>query len=143
MKIFKSALAGFMLLLFFSCSVEKDPIIVGKDNCEFCKMTISDGRFGAEIVTKKGKVFKYDEAQCLLEDVKEGAKKENDIHDIYLTDFCGKHELINRKNSLFLFSEEFKSPMGGNVAVFSNPDSMKFYKEKLGAQEVEWTSLSK
>lgn len=126
-----------------SCSAEKEPIVVGKDNCDFCKMTISDSRFGAEIVTKKGRVFKYDEASCLLEDIKEGNQKEADIKDIYLTDFCGKHELINQKNSLLLKSEEFKSPMGGNVAAFSQSDSMKHYKNTLNAEEIVWSNLSR
>ena len=126
-----------------SCSIDKDPIIVGKDNCDYCKMTISDRRFGAEIVSKKGKIFKYDEAQCLISDLKEGKIKESEIKDVYLTDFCGKNELINQKSSLLLRSDEFKSPMNGNVAAFSQQDSMNQYKNKLNAEEVTWSNLTK
>lgn len=138
-----SGVALLFGLILASCSIEKDPIIVGKDNCDFCKMTISDARFGAEILTNKGKVFKYDEAQCLLEDMKEGKVKESDVKDIYLTDFCGKHDLISYKSVLLLKSEEFKSPMGGNVAAFSHTDSMNYYKNSLKAEETIWSNLSK
>ena len=146
-KSIKISEGAIVLLAFLtilsSCSVDKDPIVVGKDNCAYCKMTISDYRFGAEIVTKKGKIFKYDEAQCLLSDIKDGGVKPEDVKDIFLTDFCSKHELINQKNSLLLKSEEFKSPMGGNVAAFSNSDSMKHYKSTLSAEEVAWSNISK
>jgi copper chaperone NosL len=141
--VMKSVVVTILFVFFTSCTVEKDPIIVGKDNCDYCKMTISDARFGAEIVTKKGKIFKYDEGQCLLSDIEEGAVKEEDVKDIYLTDFCQKHELINQENALLLKSEEFKSPMGGNVAAFSVKDSMIHYKNTLNAEEVNWSSLSK
>lgn len=139
----KAVVIASVMLFFSSCSVDKDPIVVGKDNCDYCKMTISDSRFGAEIVTKKGKVYKYDEGQCLLSDVKEGSVKSEDIKDIYLTDFCQNHELINQKNAVLLKSEEFKSPMGGNVAAFSQKDSMNHYKNTLNAEEVIWSNLSK
>ncbi|MBL7896779.1 MAG: nitrous oxide reductase accessory protein NosL [Bacteroidia bacterium] len=142
-KLNISAAVFILGLTLVSCSAEKEPIVIGKDNCDYCKMTISDARFGAEIVTKKGKVFKYDEAQCLLSDIKDGAVKSEDVKDIYLTDFCQNHELINHKNALFLKSEEFKSPMGGNVAAFSQRDSMVHYKKSINAEEVNWSNISK
>ena len=43
------------LSCFQSCNAGPVPIKPGKDNCQFCKMTISDIRFGAEIITAKGK----------------------------------------------------------------------------------------
>lgn len=143
-KINVAAQAAIVAVVLFicSCSAEKDPIVVGKDNCDYCKMTISDARFGAEIVTKKGKVFKYDEAQCLLSDIKEGGVKNEDVKDIFLTDFCQKHDLINQKNALLLKSEDFRSPMGGNVAAFASNDSMNRYKKTLNAEDVDWNKLS-
>ena len=140
---FVVAASAIMAFMFFGCSTEPSAIIVGKDNCQYCKMTISDKRFGAEIVTKKGKVFKYDEAQCLLSDIKEKGINADDIKDIYLTDFCAKHGLIEVKKSLLLKSEEFKSPMGGNVAAFSISDSLKVYKEALQAEDENWANLEK
>ena len=48
--------ALFSLSAFLSCATGPEPIRFGKDNCHSCKMTLTDKRFGAEIVTKKGKV---------------------------------------------------------------------------------------
>jgi copper chaperone NosL len=49
-----------------SCEVRPDAINYNEDQCEYCKMKISDTRFGAELVTRKGKIYKYDSAECLL-----------------------------------------------------------------------------
>ncbi len=55
-------------LLFFvvGCSVEESPINYGKDACNFCKMNIVDKQHAAEIVTSKGKPFKYDAIECMV-----------------------------------------------------------------------------
>jgi len=51
--------------LLTACSHEPDPIRYGKDACAHCKMTIMDKRFSAELITAKGKVFKFDAAECM------------------------------------------------------------------------------
>jgi copper chaperone NosL len=135
--------AGVVTLLFSlsSCNATVEPIKIGSDNCNFCKMTISDARFGVEVITKKGKIFKYDEGHCFLATQKKGYLNRSDIKEIYFTDYLGKHELVKQEKSFFMKSEELKSPMGGNVAAFSNPDSMKKYAALLHGEEISWTKM--
>ncbi len=131
-------------LLIFSisgCSIEPEPIKIGKDNCNFCKMTISDNKYGAEILTKKGRAFKYDDSKCLFSEISEGGIKMDNIKDIYFTDFCNGHALIKSQNSFYLKSDQLKTPMGGDIAAFSSRDSLKFYATQLGGEEVTWTQL--
>ena len=53
-----------LLLLISSCNTEPQKINYGKDLCEHCKMTIMDKKFGAELITKKGKTMKFDSGEC-------------------------------------------------------------------------------
>ncbi len=129
------------LSLLTSCTASPQPIKLGVDNCQNCKMTISDAKFGAEIISTKGKIFKFDEINCLVSYLKEGNIKLKEIKDFYLIDFCSNHQLINESNSFLLKSETFKSPMGGNVASFLNNDSLQFYKKKLNGELVNWEQL--
>ena len=55
----------FLSLSLISCSVEPKPVPYGEANCTHCNMTISDNRYGAELVTDKGKVFYFDAVECL------------------------------------------------------------------------------
>lgn len=63
----KIAISLVVLVSFFtSCStVEPTPIKLNTDNCDYCKMTIADLRFASELITEKGKVYKYDDLSCL------------------------------------------------------------------------------
>jgi len=73
-----AAAASFMLL-FISCSTKPQPIQYGKDVCDHCKMTIVDQKFGGEIVTKKGKAYKFDDLICMAKFLGTGSVKEDDI----------------------------------------------------------------
>ncbi len=126
-----------------SCSVSPQPLKIGADNCSFCQMTISNPRFGAEILTTKGKVLKYDDISCLVTDMTTKKIAENDIHSIYSADFCGNHDLIDVKSSFFFKSENLRSPMAGNIAAFSNKDSMNFYMNSLSGEAVAWDDIIK
>jgi hypothetical protein len=55
------------VLLLPGCDSGPQPINFGKDSCAECNMTIVDKRFGAEFVTGKGKVFKFDDVNCMVE----------------------------------------------------------------------------
>ena len=70
--------ASIWLILLFcsSCTIEPQPITYGLEACSSCKMTIVDPRFASEIVTRKGKVFKYDAIECMLHDVNESVNKD-------------------------------------------------------------------
>jgi len=138
----KSVLPIALIIFSISgCSIEPEPIKIGKDNCNFCKMTISDNKYGAEILTKKGRAFKYDDSKCLFSEISEGGIEMDNIKDIYFTDFCNSHALIKSQNGFYLKSDQLKTPMGGDIAAFSSPDSLKFYATQLGGEEVTWTQL--
>lgn len=55
-----------MYMLLSACTPKAQSITYGADMCHFCKMNIVDVQHASEIVTKKGKVFKYDAIECML-----------------------------------------------------------------------------
>lgn len=137
-----SIVSGILVMLLSSCSTSPEPIKPGTDNCTFCKMTISDARYGAEIVSKKGKIFKFDDAHCVLAFLKKDIA-DKDIAAIYFTDFSGKHSLINVNEAYFLQSADLKSPMGGNVAAFSSKDSLQQVATRFSGSALSWAELRK
>ncbi|MCK9404499.1 MAG: nitrous oxide reductase accessory protein NosL [Chitinophagaceae bacterium] len=142
-KVANLLLVFVFIGLISSCSTGPDKIKFGKDNCYFCKMTISDNRFGAELVTKKGKVYKFDDGQCMLSFLSAQVLTNNEISNIYFIDFNGEHSLINVQKAFLLKSELFKSPMGGNIAAFSVQDSMREKAIQYKAIAVSWDQLNK
>lgn len=130
----------FVLLsiLLISCSKDPKPINFGHEDCDYCKMTISDNRFGAEVVTTQGRIYKFDDLHCVkgfLED--EVVPKEN-VYSVWLVDFMGKGKLINAESAYLIQNEELKSPMGANIAVFENENNLKEYQSDYSGTELKW-----
>lgn len=112
--------AAVVLLSLNSCAVKPQPFAYGKDICDDCSMTIMDPKFGGEIITKKGKVYKFDDAHCIINFLKKGNVKEADIAQTVFIDFENEKNFLDVKSSWFVVSDQLKSPMNGNAASFSS-----------------------
>lgn len=138
--------SGRLLIFFFatlltSCSTGAEPIKPGIDNCYFCKMNISDVRYGAELVTKKGRVYKFDDSYCLLSYLKTKELNATEIKNTYLTNYSNDHQLLNANTALLLQSDNLRGPMGGNLAAFNSPDSLNRIQEKYKGTETHWEKI--
>lgn len=129
-------------LFLMSCADPKPvPIQLNKDDCTYCKMSIADGRFGAEIVTVKGRTYPFDDIQCLIEYKSENKKAE--VFASYVNDYSKKNELIKASDAYFVMHEEVKSPMGGNYAAFLNEADAKVFADKYKTNILRWKEISK
>ena len=136
-----TAISIFLIFGLMSCNTLPQPIKLGVDACGFCKMSIADKRFGAEIITKKGKVFKFDDMHCLLAFIKANTINNNDIKETYLINFDEPHNFIEAPKAFLLKSNELHSPMGGNIANFSDENKLKEAAQKFEGEEVSWGAL--
>ena len=114
------------------------PIKYNYDQCESCKMTISDERFACELLTQKGRAYKFDDLSCLLEYKK---NREVDVKNIYVNDYIYKKELHDVSHMQFIKHEVFSSPMQGNIAAFMNMDSVNAYANKLKVVRLTWSQI--
>ncbi|MEQ1797805.1 MAG: nitrous oxide reductase accessory protein NosL [Lacibacter sp.] len=136
-----AALGISMILLLQSCSSGPQPIAYGKDACYFCKMLISDQRFGAELITDKHKIYKFDDTHCVASFLKSNYLTKSQVASVYLVDYSQKGKLIKAEESFLLRSEELRSPMGGNVAAFAAEDSMTKFNKELNGSAIKWNEV--
>jgi len=131
-------------VLFVACRREPEPIVYGKDACEHCKMTIMDQKYGAEIVTSKGKIFKFDAAECMIEFIKDTPDKIFIEKDIFLTvNVAAPGTLIQADKAFFLKDKAFQSPMGGNLASFTSLQLAENNLQNVDGRILTWTELLK
>jgi len=129
--------ASFTLI---SCSdFSARPIKLNVDNCDYCKMAIADGRFAAELITQKGRVYKFDDISCMIGYVKEN--KSAEIKAYYVSEYTTDNTLIDIKIAHLVKSEEFRSPMRGNIAAFKDIESLKKTVKKMKSERVIWDDL--
>lgn len=128
------AMFAILSISLFSCSTDPQPLAYGKDACHACKMTLMDIKFGAEIVSTKGKVYKFDDVNCMINFYNEGTVPHDEVAHILVVDFSRPERLIDAHRALFVKSAEIKSPMSSNVAAFES-------KEALDPMKAEWKGI--
>ncbi len=129
------------LVVLTSCTVEPEPIAYGEDACHHCKMTLMDTKFGAELVTQKGKVYKFDDVNCMLNFYHSGAVPADQFAYKLVVDFSRPSTLIESADAFYLKSPEIKSPMASHVAAFRTQDSLKQAQSELGGIYMVWGEL--
>jgi copper chaperone NosL len=134
---------GILLLIIFavSCNVNQQPISYGSDGCDYCKMTIMDHRYGAELVSEKGKVYTFDAAECLIEYLyhNEGLNQSSNL--FLVTSYTSPDTLIDARNAVYLVSKEMPSPMGAFLTSFHEPEIAAGYQQKHGGNLYQWDEL--
>ena len=135
----KFIIVTFAFLILVSCSVRPKPIDYGSDGCHFCSMTIVDRQHAAEIVTKKGKAYKFDAVECMMNHL-----KDIDINTVGLflvNDYLTPGELIDAKESTFLISKAIPSPMGEYLSAFRSRDVAEQIEAENKGELYSWDEL--
>ncbi len=124
-----------------SCSTDPEPLNYGQDACHTCKMTLMDKKFGAELVTKKGKVFKFDDVNCMLTYYNSSEIKPEEFAHRLVVDFSTPAELVDASNAFYLKSPEIKSPMASQVAAFASKVKMDEMRKNQTGIYLVWGEL--
>jgi copper chaperone NosL len=132
-----------LLLIGVSCIPgDPEPIRYGQDACHACKMTLTDKRFGAELITSKGKVYKFDDINCLTGFMRAGFVPEKQVAKVFIVDFAHVGSFIEAPNAFFLNHEALRSPMRSDIAAFSTPEDQKKVQAELGiGKALTWTEV--
>ncbi len=137
MKIIVLALVS---TLFIACSAKPQPINYGTDACHYCEMTIVDRQHASQLVTAKGKAFKFDAIECMVHATQDEFK-ETEIMHYLVTDFQQPGELIDATNASFLVSKQLQSPMGANLSAFKNEEAGRKAQEKFTGTLFTWNEI--
>ena len=119
-----TTLSAFALVA--ACGPAKpEPIGYDADQCAYCRMQISDRRFGAELLTRHGRSIKFDSIECLLAFYKQAASA-GDASTVWVSDFQHPGTLIDATHAVFVDLGVGRAPMGrGWAAVATAGDAAK------------------
>lgn len=137
-KVYTTAFAALLFLLI-SCEIEAEKIQYGSDACAFCKMTIVDQQHAAQYVTKKGKQFKFDAIECMVNDLSE--KDIETLAILLVAAYEHPGEMTPAQEATYLISKKIKSPMGANLSAFSAVQSAKDTQLENGGDIYTWPEL--
>jgi len=132
---------AFIAFLLMGCNPKAEKINFGKDQCAECRMTIVDTKFGAEILTKKGKTYKFDDTHCIAAFLERRGVELSNIYHVFFVDYNGNNELVDVDSAEFVVSSRLKSPMGGAAAFRNLAEAKKKSAEIEGSRVTNWATL--
>lgn len=128
-----------VMLFFVSCETGPKPIAYGTDTCAYCSMTIVDQQHAAELVTEKGRAYKFDAIECMINYDLE--HKQQPVELYLVNDFSAPGTLIDAKTATYLVSSHFSSPMGANLSAFSSEKAALEKVQKFGGEIYDWNGI--
>jgi len=140
-----SKVVGFATLLALislsSCNTEPEKINYGKDLCADCSMTIIEPQFSSEIVTKKGKIYKFDDVHCISHFIQTAKVKQEDISTIVFVEYENNDQFVDASAASFVLSPQLKSPMNGNTIAFTTKESARKKANETNGVIRNWNEI--
>jgi copper chaperone NosL len=111
------------------------------DACDHCRMTIADPAFAAQLVTRTGRVLRFDDPACLAAFVAGGSVPAAEIHSLWLNDHARPETQVRAEDAVFLVSDRIRAPMNGGAAAFSDPAGADALASVVGGRPARWDDL--
>lgn len=141
MRALRSLTIFLALAILGGCRPEPVPIRYGEDACAHCLMTVSDARYGTQLVTMTGRTYAFDSVECLAAFLAAEPEVREQVHSLWVTGFDAPERLIPVEEAFFLHSPTLRSPMGMNLTAFGagvTPDSAL---NAFGGEVLDWAGV--
>lgn len=131
----------FVVLAIFlnACTAKVEPIRLGVDQCDHCRMQIVDSRFGAELITEHGRIYKFDSVKCMRRFVTKSSEK---AKSMYVVDYFHPEKLISVTDAFFLEGSTVNGPMGPDAVPSADKDALEKLKASSSGEIINWEKLS-
>lgn len=127
-------------VLLVSCEISPQKIEYGSDACHYCDMTIVDKQHAAQLVSTKGKAFKYDAIECMINSYQDDMK-DTEIALFLVADFREPGLLMDATMASYLVSEKIQSPMGANLSAFKDQNEAESAKTEFTGSTFSWMEI--
>jgi copper chaperone NosL len=138
-----TALLAFVpiVLIMAGCKSGPRDISFGKEHCEECSMTISDHRFAAEVVTKKGRRFTFDAIECMAAYLNADKVAQDEVESLWVMDFHSPGSFIDGAKAYYLQSDAIQSPMRMHLAAFPDEKTVNEIQVQKAGRLLRWTGV--
>ena len=135
------AIATMIVLANCQSATLEPEAIEANDMCAFCRMSISEKRYAAELIGQGGEAYKFDDIGCMA-NFRNQKKDDGSIRASFVMDFESR-EWLTAEDSFYVRSSEFKTPMSGNIAAFKVESNAQAAAAKYQGTMLSFTELAK
>jgi copper chaperone NosL len=113
-------------------------IVLGHDECGYCRMSVSDARFAAQAVTNTGRVHVFDSVECLAGYAR--SAEPGTLRTLWVTDAEAPGQFVEAERAGYLLDASLRGPMGRAVA-FANLDAAREAQARYGGTIADWSRV--
>jgi copper chaperone NosL len=104
-------------------------------------MTIAEPRFAAQLVTRTGKVFVFDDPACLAAFAASGRVPPARVHSLWVNDFLEPDSLLDATRALYLRVDGINTPMASRVIATRRGPRGDSLRTALAGQPLDWEQV--
>lgn len=132
--------SAFAVAVLSSCASNRPAEIhYGQDHCDYCNMGIADKSFASQLITSKGKAFKFDSIECLAGFFITAETTTTQNATLWITNMNAPGSFVRLDSATLVMNELHKSPMGIGLLGFASDLDAKSYMADNGGQVLNWT----
>jgi copper chaperone NosL len=140
MRLRLSILASLVLAVALGCApAGPRPLVAGEDACAYCRMTISDLRFGGEAITATGRVLTFDSIECMASWARTAPVA--DQQKLFVMDIEHPGTLVAVDRAGFLVATTVSTPMGRSIVSLASAASAESARATLGGRVATWHDI--
>lgn len=118
-------------------------IAYGSDECAHCHMTIAEPRLAAELVTRTGKTYVFDDPGCLADFIAAGKLDAAAIHSLWVADYTAPTgRLLPADEAWLVRSDGIRTPMDNRLAAAPTPEAAESLRRAVGGAVIRWSEVA-
>jgi copper chaperone NosL len=115
--------------------------IESTDMCSFCRMSISEVRYAAELIDSDEQAFKFDDVGCMVNFIKQ--KRSNaPVRATFVMDYEHR-EWLKAGDAFYVRSSELRTPMNGGIVAFKDRSSAEAAVTKYHGTLLQFAEVTK
>jgi copper chaperone NosL len=125
-----------------SIEVQPPQILYGQQECERCRMIVSDERFAAGMIIERTDgsrvALAFDDVNCLFDferDCDDGRVLARYVHDV------NTREWLDASTAAFVASDGLETPMASGVGAAASRDDLVDLRARLAGDLLDFTAL--
>lgn len=138
-RVLRHFAAIALALLLAACDAAPVPIAYDQDSCDYCRMQISDPRYGGELITRTGKVHKFDSVECLAA-FYAALPESATVRSLWVSDYRKPGTLIPARQALYIHHRGPGSPMGRGLLAL-NHDAAQTPTVAPAGDTLSWSAV--
>ena len=141
MKLVHPALI-LVLLAVTGCGAARPfPIELGHEPCDHCHMTLADPRFTAELVTRTGRQYRFDDIGCMARFLADSGARLAEGSKAWVSDYLHPESWLSADSANYLRSPANHTPMASGLLAVAPGAPIDSLRAALSGQQLTWVQV--